>query len=276
MAHISLVPTPIGNLEDITLRALRCLREVEVIAAEDTRHSGKLLSHYQIDTPLVRLDAHTMAARAPEVLARYTRIAYISDAGMPGISDPGSELVRLARQRGDSIDVLPGASALLPALVISGLPLGRFHFEGFLPRKGQARRERLEALVHSPVTSAFYEAPQRLCRTLAELQALCSPERQVSVSREISKLHESHYQGSLAEVQAQLCASKPRGELVVVLEPFTLPPCNDQDDWQRQAQDFAAQGLQGKTLRQALIALGAPRNLAYSLALSQEDAPEPD
>ena len=146
MAKVTLVPTPIGNLEDITLRALRVLREADVVAAEDTRHSGKLLAHFEIDKPLERLDAHTIAARAPALLERHAHIAFVTDAGTPGLSDPGTELVQLAVAGGHGLEVLPGPTALIPALVLSGLPLARFCFEGFLPRKGSARRERLAAI----------------------------------------------------------------------------------------------------------------------------------
>ncbi|MEZ4630067.1 MAG: 16S rRNA (cytidine(1402)-2'-O)-methyltransferase [Deinococcales bacterium] len=196
MATIYLIPTPIGNLEDISLRALRLLKEVDAIAAEDTRHSLKLLSHYGIQKPLLRLDSHTMSLRAPQILAEYNTIAFISDAGSPGISDPGEDLVRIALARGDKVEALPGATAFVPALVLSGLACNRFTFEGFLPRKGSHRRQRLEAIVKSPVTVCLYESPQRIMSTLEDLAEHCGEDRQASLSREISKQYENHYRGA--------------------------------------------------------------------------------
>ena len=270
MAHLTLVPTPIGNLEDITLRALRVLREAEVVAAEDTRHSGKLLLHFNIDKPLVRLDAHTVLTRASALLAAHARVAFVSDAGTPGLSDPGAELVRLALARGDTVEVLPGPTALIPALVLSGLPLGRFAFEGFLPRSGRARRERLAAIAASDRTVAIYEAPQRLVATLRELITLCGPERQSSVSRELSKRFEETVRGSLTELLTYFAAGEVKGEVVLVLAPAEA--AGPAVDWVRQASVLAEEGLSGKALQQALIERGAPRNLAYALSLAAKAA----
>lgn len=273
MAHLTLVPTPIGNLEDITLRALRVLREAEVIAAEDTRHTRKLLAHFGIATPLVRLDSHTIAARAPALLAAYDRIAFVSDAGTPGISDPGAELVQLALARGDTVEVLPGPTAVIPALVLSGLPIGRFAFEGFLPRRGKARRERLAAIAASDRTVALFEAPQRLLATLRELAAWCGPERRASVSRELSKRFEETVRGSLAELIAFVEATEVKGEVVIVLSPAPHPqPSAPEPDWAEHAAVLAAEGLTGKALQQALIARGAPRNVAYALSVKAKQA----
>jgi len=266
VAHLTLVPTPIGNLEDITLRALRVLRETDIVAAEDTRHSGKLLFHFNIDKPLVRLDSHSVLARAPALLAAHARVAFVSDAGTPGLSDPGAELVRLALARGDTVEVLPGPTALIPALVLSGLPLGRFAFEGFLPRGGRARRERLAAIAASDRTVALYESPQRLVATLRELLALCGTERRASVSRELSKRFEETIRGSLAELVIHFAAGDVKGEVVVVLAPAEA--AGQAVDWVQQASALAAQGLSGKALQRALIARGAPRNLAYALSLA--------
>jgi len=267
VAHLTLVPTPIGNLEDITLRALRVLREADIVAAEDTRHSGKLLLHFNIDKPLARLDAHTVLTRAPALLATHARLAFVSDAGTPGLSDPGAELIRLALARGDTVEVLPGPTALIPALVLSGLPLGRFAFEGFLPRSGRMRRERLAAIAASDRTVAIYEAPQRLPATLRELIVLCGPQRRASVSRELSKRFEETVRGSLAELMAHFEADEVRGEVVLVLAP--APAVEAQEaDWVQQAAALTEEGLSGKALRQALIARGAPRNLAYALSLA--------
>lgn len=269
MAHLTLVPTPIGNLEDITLRALRVLQEADLVAAEDTRHSRKLLNHYSITTPLARLDAHTVSARGPAMLADHERVALITDAGTPGISDPGVELVQLALERGDKVEVLPGPTALIPALVLSGLPLGRFCFEGFLPRKGKARQERLEGMASSDTTSAFYESPKRLLKTLEELTKLCGPERRLSISRELSKQFETTYRGTLEQVSRHLASSEVKGEVVVVLGP--AEKAQEAPDLHDTAKALVAQGITGRELRKALTALGAPRNLAYTLALEYGD-----
>lgn len=264
MAKVTLVPTPIGNLEDITLRALRVLREADVVAAEDTRHSGKLLAHFEIHKPFERLDAHTITARAPALLERYAHIAFVTDAGTPGLSDPGTELVQLAVAGGHSLEVLPGPTALIPALVLSGLPLARFSYEGFLPRKGSARRERLAAIASSIQTVAFYESPKRLTATLGDLIEVCGETRPASVSRELSKRFETTYRGSLAEVREQL-GDEVRGECVVV-----VGPCEKAEvDFSDLARTLAESGLSGRALREALLEAGAPRNVAYELALSQ-------
>ncbi len=264
MAKVTLVPTPVGNLEDITLRALRVLREADVVAAEDTRHSGKLLAHFEIHKPLERLDAHTLTARAPALLERYAHIAFVTDAGTPGLSDPGVELVQLAVAGGHGLEVLPGPTALIPALVLSGLPLARFSFEGFLPRKGSARRERLAAIAASTQTVAFYESPKRLAATLDDLILACGETRSASVSRELSKRFETTYRGSLAEVKAQL-SSEVKGECVVVVGPREKA---ETVDFSGLAETFSASGLSGRALREALVEAGAPRNVAYELALS--------
>ena len=263
MAEVTLVPTPIGNLEDITLRALRVLREADVVAAEDTRHSGKLLAHFEISKPLERLDAHTITARAPALLEKYSRIAFVTDAGTPGLSDPGAELVQLALTGGHKLEVLPGPTALIPALVLSGLPLARFSYEGFLPRKGAARRERLETIAQSTQTAAFYESPKRLAATLDDLIGVCGETRFASVSRELTKRFETTYRGTLAEVRAQL-GGEVKGECVVVVGPRETP---ETVDFSGLAETLAESGLSGRALREALIQAGAPRNLAYELVL---------
>ena len=194
---VYLVPTPIGNLGDMTLRALETLKNVDCIACEDTRHSGKLLQHFGISKPLERLDAHTMLERAKHILEKYARVAFVSDAGSPGLSDPGAELVSIALELGIRIEALPGANALIPAITLSGLPTGRFSFHGFLPRSGRERTERLEEISVSNITSVLYESPHRLHTTLLELSALCGTTRQCAVARELSKLHEEIYRGTL-------------------------------------------------------------------------------
>ena len=269
MAHVSLVPTPIGNLADITLRALEVLKNVDVIAAEDTRHTQKLLTHYGIDKPLVRLDAHTIRERAENVLTQHQHIAYVTDAGTPGLSDPGSELITIALQRGDTVEVLPGATALIPALVLSTFPLAQFSFEGFLPRKGADRKKRLELIAKREATTGFYESPKRLLATLKALAEVCGEARQVSVSRELSKRFETTYRGSLAQVIQTLSQNDIKGECVVVVSPAESTP--EDNDFTEVAKQLAAEGLSGRDLRKALTALGAPRNTAYDLSLELGD-----
>ena len=218
-AQLTVVPTPIGNLEDITHRSVRVLGEVDAVVAEDTRVSGRLLQHLGIAKPLVSFHAHNehrTVDRLVERLQRGERMALVSDAGTPGISDPGFLLVRAALAAGISVECLPGATAFVPALVNSGLPCDRFVFEGFLPQK-KGRRTRLEALPEEVRTMVLYESPHRLARLLGELAAVLGGERPASVSREISKLHEETRRGTLAELAAHYAAQEVRGEVVVVV-----------------------------------------------------------
>lgn len=268
MAKLTLIPTPIGNLADITLRALETLKVVDAVAAEDTRHSGKLLAHFAIDKPLLRLDAHTISQRAPEVLAHYHHLGFVTDAGTPGISDPGAELVTLALARGDTVEVLPGPTALIPALVLSGLPTSRFTFEGFLPRKGGARGARLAEIAGSSATTILYESPQRLVATLQDLAEHCGATRRVSVSRELTKLHETTYRGTVAELLAQL-PQPIRGEVVIVIAPADSAPPSEAD-FASAAAKLRREGLSPAEIRQALMRLGAPRNVAYALSLERK------
>ncbi|MER3557656.1 MAG: 16S rRNA (cytidine(1402)-2'-O)-methyltransferase [Thermus sp.] len=260
--RIVLVPTPIGNLKDITLRALETFREVEAVACEDTRRTGFLLHHYGIQKPLVRLDQHTLH-RAKEVLAPYAHVAYATDAGTPGISDPGAELVRMALEWGWHVEALPGPTAFLPALILSGFPTHRFTFEGFLPKGGKERRERMERLRNEGRTAVLYESLHRLRRTLKELADLYGPGHKVAVVRELTKLHEEVFRGSLEEALDHF--QTPRGEFVLV-----LPPLERAQDPVALAQTLRAQGLKGRGLREALIRAGVGRNEAYRLSLEEE------
>ena len=267
MKRLVLVPTPIGNLEDITLRALGVLRQAEVVACEDTRHSAKLLRHYGISTPLVRLDQHTMN-RAEKLLDRHDFIAYVSDAGTPGISDPGAELVNLARERGFAVEVLPGPTALIPALVASGFPSARFVFEGFLPPSGKNRRRRLQALQREERTVALYESPHRLQKTLADLIDVYGSEHPVALARELSKKHEEIWRGTLAEAIERF--PEPRGEFVIVLAPRaeTQPPKTDAASLFERLRD---EGLSGRRLAEALEQAGLSRNEARRWAYRKEE-----
>ena len=220
MPSVFLVPTPIGNLEDITLRAIRILKEADLIAAEDTRTSGKLLKHYEISTPATSLHAHNEHAKTGRLLQRVVEedltLAVITDAGTPGISDPGFMIVREAIKHGVKVYSLPGATAFVPALVNSGLPCDRFAFEGFLPHK-KGRQKRLGQLVEETRTMIFYESPYRLLRTLTDFIATFGPGREASVSREISKIHEETQTGTLAELKERYSHAKIKGEIVIVL-----------------------------------------------------------
>jgi 16S rRNA (cytidine1402-2'-O)-methyltransferase len=215
-----LVPTPVGNLEDITLRALRVLKEADVVACEDTRTSGVLLQHFGIETPKTSFHAHNehgKAARLVERMKAGEAVALVTDAGTPGISDPGFLLVREALAAGVEVVALPGPTAFVPALVASGLPTDRFVFEGFLPQK-KGRQTRLKALAEEPRTMVFYESPHRLAKLLGELAAHLAPERPAAVGRELSKLYEEVRRGTLAELAAHYGAqAKVRGEIVVVV-----------------------------------------------------------
>jgi len=219
------VATPIGNLEDITARALRVLREVALIAAEDTRHSRKLLNHFAIRTPLVSCHEHNEQQRQGELINRLLAgadLALISDAGTPAIADPGYRLVRACHAAGVKVVPVPGASALLAALSAAGEPTDRFVFEGFLPARATAREEVLLALRDEPRTVVCYETPHRLLASLAAIAAVWGRERPLVVARELTKLHEELFRGTVGAAQAHFAAGRVRGELVLVLPPFAV------------------------------------------------------
>lgn len=219
MGILYVVPTPVGNMEDITLRAIRVLKEADIVLAEDTRTSGILLKHYDIKNQLLshhKFNEHATSAGLVERLKAGATIALISDAGTPGISDPGFFLVREAVNAGVTVQCLPGATAFVPALVSSGLPDDRFCFEGFLPPK-KGRATRLEMLSDETRTMIFYESPYRLLKTLQQFASVFGEDRPVSVCREISKVHEESVRGTLAEVASHFTETEPRGEIVIVL-----------------------------------------------------------
>lgn len=214
-----IVPTPVGNMADITLRALDVLKEVDLILAEDTRTSGILLKHYDIHTPMRsfhKFNEHHEVEGVMERLEGGASIALISDAGTPGISDPGFMLSRECRRRGVTVTCLPGATALIPALVSSGLPTDRFVFEGFLPPK-KGRATRLQMLAQDPRTVAIYESPKRLERTLRQLAEAFGPDREAAVVREISKIHETVHAGTLKELSEYFAKNQTKGEIVIVI-----------------------------------------------------------
>lgn len=219
MGILYLVPTPVGNMEDMTLRAIRILKEADLVLAEDTRTSGILLKHFDIKNHLVahhKFNEHGTAAGIVERLKAGQTIALISDAGTPGISDPGFYLAREAVAAGVTVQTLPGATAFVPALVSSGLPCDRFCFEGFLPQK-KGRQTRILALKDEPRTMIFYESPYRVLKTLQQFAEVFGPDRQVSCCREISKIHEESVRGALAEVIAHFTETPPKGEFVIVV-----------------------------------------------------------
>lgn len=220
MSKLYLVPTPIGNLEDITYRAVRILKEVDLILAEDTRTSSFLLRHYEISTKLAshhKFNEHKTVARIADQILAGDSIALISDAGTPSISDPGFLLVRTCIEKGVEVECLPGATAFVPALVNSGFPSDKFCFEGFLPQK-KGREKRLTELESEFRTMILYESPFRLVKLLEQFVAHFGPERLVSVSRELTKLYEENFRGSAAEVLAHFSAKSIKGEIVVVVE----------------------------------------------------------
>lgn len=222
MGILYIVPTPVGNMEDMTFRAIRILKEAEMILAEDTRTSGILLKHYEIQNHLMshhKFNEHGTSAGIVERLKAGATVALISDAGTPGISDPGFFLVREAVRAGIEVQCLPGATAFVPALVASGLPCDRFAFEGFLPPK-KGRQTKLESLREEQRTMIFYESPYRLVKTLQQLAEVLGADRQASVCREISKIHEESVRGSLEEIVNHFTTTEPRGEIVIIVEGF--------------------------------------------------------
>ncbi|WP_019505351.1 16S rRNA (cytidine(1402)-2'-O)-methyltransferase [Pleurocapsa sp. PCC 7319] len=220
LGKLYLVGTPIGNLEDITLRATRILREVDLIAAEDTRRTGKLLQHLQIDKPQISYHEHNHNSRIPELISHLKQgknIALVTDAGMPSISDPGYKLVREAIASNIRVIPIPGGTAVISALAASGLPTDRFIFEGFLPQKEQDRQARLELLRNETRTIVFYEAPHRLVKTLKDLEIALGV-REIVLGREITKIHEEFWRGSIAEAIALYTELRqPKGEYTLVL-----------------------------------------------------------
>ena len=219
MGTLYLVPTPVGNMEDMTFRAVRLLKEADLILCEDTRTSGILLKHYDIHRQLMahhKFNEHGTSAGIVERLRGGQTICLITDAGTPGISDPGFFLVREAVAAGIEVQTLPGATAFVPALVSSGLPCDRFTFEGFLPQK-KGRQTRLTQLSEETRTMIFYESPYRLVKTLQQLGEFFGQERQVSVCREISKIHEESVRGTIEEVVAHFTQTPPKGEIVIIV-----------------------------------------------------------
>ena len=220
MAKLYIVPTPIGNLEDITLRAIKVLKEVDLILCEDTRRSKKLLNHLEIDVPLRshhKFNEHSEVSYIVKKIVEGSNIALISDAGVPGISDPGFLIVRTCLENNIETECLPGPTAFVPALVVSGLPIDKFIFEGFLPAK-KGRKSRLENLALESRTMVFYESPHKLLRTLLDFDNFFGSNRKISISRELTKLYEETLRGSIKEMVAIYSNKKPKGEYVIIVQ----------------------------------------------------------
>ena len=268
-----IVGTPIGNLEDMTVRAVRILQTVDLIAAEDTRHTGKLLHHFQIKTPQISYHEHNRMIRVPELVAKLQQglaIALVSDAGMPGISDPGYELVRACAGEGFTVVPIPGASAVIAALSASGLPSDRFIFEGFLPAKSQARRTHLEGLQSESRTIVFYESPHRLRATLQDLADVLGRDRKITLARELTKLHEEFWRGTTADAIELHTKREPQGEYtIVVAGAEAVKVVLSESALRSELQTLLNQGLsRSDASRQLAQQTSLPRRQIYQLALS--------
>lgn len=276
-----LVTTPIGNLEDMTARAIRVLKEVDLIAAEDTRNSRKLLTHFDIHTPMTSYHNNNRFDKGRELTEKLiagVNIAVITDAGMPGISDPGEELVRMALEAGVEVTAVPGACACVTALTMSGLPTRRFCFEAFLPTEKKERAEILAELARETRTIVLYEAPHRLAKTLAELAEAIDPQRQVRVLRELTKKHEDRYCGTLTEAAAYYTENEPKGECVIVIagaDPGEAKRA-EQAAWSdlsipEHVAMYEAQGMSRKdAMRAAAADRGIGRREVYRALLEEE------
>lgn len=259
-----IVGTPIGNLEDMTFRAVRILQTVDLIAAEDTRHTGKLLQHFQVKTPQMSYHEHNRHSRVPELielLVDNKAIALVSDAGMPGISDPGYELVIACIEAGITVVPIPGPSAAITALSASGLPTDRFSFEGFLSAKGQQRREQLESLQAESRTLIFYESPHRLRETLQDLGEVWGSDRQIVLARELTKLYEEFWRGTIADAIALYSQREPQGEYTLLVAG------NPPSQLQLTEEQLKAELLQ--IMKQGISRSQASRQLAKSTSLSR-------
>jgi 16S rRNA (cytidine1402-2'-O)-methyltransferase len=265
-----IVATPIGNLEDITLRALRVLKEVDVVAAEDTRHTQILLSHYDIHTPLTSYHEHNEKTKSQQLVTRLARgqnVALVSDAGTPAISDPGFRLIAQAIRAGVRIIPVPGASALTAVLSASGLPTDRFVFEGFLPARKTQRRERLQTLRDETRTLIFYEAPHRLKDTLGDIRELLG-NREAVLAREVSKIHEEFLRGPVSELVRALGSGDIRGEVTLIISGSSGLPGVSEDRLKAEILELKGKGLRVKEIAEVLgEKFGYPKKEIYRLAL---------
>lgn len=273
--RLVLVATPIGNLGDLAPRAVDVLREADVIAAEDTRRTRALLTHAGVSARgrLVAVHEHNEQRRAVELVDKIRRgatVALVTDAGTPGVSDPGARVARACTGAGLRVEVVPGPSAVLAALVVSGMATDRFVFEGFLPRKGGERRERLAAIAGEPRTVVLFEAPPRVAATLGDLVEVCGAERRVAVARELTKVHEETFRGTLAAAAAHVGAVEPRGEHVIVLAGAPAAAAATDDDVAAAARAELAAGTSTREAADRIAEqLGVARRRAYDAVLAQ-------
>ena len=273
MGTLYVVGTPIGNLEDMTFRAVRILQSVDAIAAEDTRHTGRLLQHFQIKTPQLSYHEHNRNQRLPELLSKLSEgkaIALVTDAGIPGISDPGYELVNACIEAGVQVVPVPGASASLTALSAAGLPTDRFVFEGFLPASGKDRQQRLESLPSEPRTLIFYESPHRLRVTLQDLADSLGKDRRIVLARELTKLYEEFWRGTIEEAIAHYTQQEPKGEFTLVVAGAQLAmPVLSEEALKAELIQIMAQGVsRSQATRQLAELTKLPRRQLYQLALA--------
>jgi 16S rRNA (cytidine1402-2'-O)-methyltransferase len=282
MGTLYIVATPIGNLEDISLRALRVLREARLIAAEDTRHTRRLLARYEITTPVISYHEHNKLARRDELLAALADgdIALVSDAGTPAINDPGYELVVAAIDEGYPVAPIPGPTAPIAALVASGLPTAQWTYLGFLPSKSKDRRAFIARYATLPTTLLIFETPHRLKAALVDLESTLG-DRPMCAAREITKLHEEFVRGSISDVRAHFDQHAPRGEFVLVIGGYVEPATvhESSGDWREHARKrltaLAAEGIGGSAAaRQVAQELGVPRKDVYGLMLDQREQPD--
>ncbi len=270
-----IVATPIGNLEDMTFRAVRILQAVDMIAAEHTRHTGRLLQHFQVKTPQISYHEHNSNSRIPELLEQLQygkAIALVSDAGMPGISDPGYELIKACIDDGITVVPIPGASAVITALSAAGLPTDRFIFDGFLPAKSQQRKQYLESLQSESRTLVFYESPHRLRDTLADLGAVLGSDRSIVIARELTKLYEEFWRGTIEDAIAHYQEKEPQGEytLLVAGNPPSKPQLTE-TELKAELLQIMQQGIsRSQASRQLAKDTSLSRRYLYQLALSIE------
>ena len=274
-----LVATPIGNLGDMSQRAVDALKEAEIICCEDTRHSGKLLSHFGVSgKKLIVINEHTEYDARDEIVglvASGKSVALITDAGTPGISDPGERLVVAVVNAGFKVSAIPGPSALTMALVTSGLPTSRFVFEGFLPRSGAERTERLAIATTESRTTIYYEAPHRLIKTLSDLTTACGAVRRVVIARELTKLHEEIWRGTLQDANMRFSETEPRGEFVIILEPAKPPAPPTNEELLDAIRAEIAKGVSRKDSAARVSArFGVAKRTVYELALQLRDDTE--
>lgn len=270
--RLFMVSTPIGHLGDFSFRGVEVLRQVTVIAAEDTRHTRRLLTHYGISSRLVSVHAHTKEETIERLLDRIERgedVAYVTDAGTPGVSDPGGIVAERAHRRGITVVPVPGPAAVLAALAAAGFPADRFLFLGFLPRRGAGRAELLERIASAPWTCVCYEAPGRTAALLGELAARCGEGRAAAVARELTKLHEEVRRGTLAELAAYYQAHPPRGEITIVVggrpAQEAAAPLLPTADTERLAAELRGSGPPGAIAKELAKRLGISRQDAYRL-----------